>query len=141
MHGSLQFFAFGLLSPILFRAFWDPSAVLGCHQAPQTMILKAWWLHFGHLGSILVIQGCTGASNGHIEAQSSIFIGIRVHFRGVLGFTLGSLGFLLALLEGLLCPWTQKREARRVQKTISGQHGSSDICMCFTVFSEVTDPK
>ena len=48
---------------------------------------------------------------------------------------------LLALWEAFLCPWTQKREAGRVQKAISGQHKSSDICMCFTVFSEVSDPK
>ena len=88
-----------------------------------------------------MIQGCTGASNGHLEAQSAIFIGLRVHFKRLLGSTWGSLVFLVALWETLLCPWTRKREARRVQKAISGQHESSDICMCFTVFSEVTDPK
>ena len=41
VHGSLQFFAFGLLSPIFIRRLWDPGTLLGCHQAPQTMILKA----------------------------------------------------------------------------------------------------
>jgi hypothetical protein len=64
-----------------------------------------------------------------------------VHFRRLLGSTSGCLVFLWALLEAFLCPWTRKREARRVQKAISGQHESSDICMSFTVFSEVTDPK
>jgi len=144
MQGSLQFFVLGLLSPIFFGRFWGPGAVLGCHQAPKTMILKAWCLHFGHLGSILVIQGCTGVSwvsNGHLEAQNSIFIGLRVHSRRLLGSTSGSLVVLLALWETFLCPWTQNREARRVQKAISGQPQSSYICMCFAAFSEVTDHK
>ena len=59
----------------------------------------------------------------------------------LLGFTLGSLVFRLVLWDAFVCPWRPKREARRIQKAISGQHGSSDICMCFKVFSEVTDPK
>ena len=87
------------------------------------------------------MQGCTGASNGHLEAQSSIFIGLRVHFKRLLGSTWVFLVFLVSLWEAFLCPWTRKRGARRVQKAISGQHESSDICMRFRAFSEVTDPK
>ena len=52
-----------------------------------------------------------------------------------------SLVFLWALWDALLRPWTPKREARSVQKTISGQHRSSNICVRFIVFSEITDPK
>ena len=74
------------------------------------MILEAWWLHFGHLGSIWVIQGCTWASNGHLEAQAFIFIGLWVHFRRLLGSTLGSLVFLWALWDVLLRPWTPKEK-------------------------------
>jgi len=141
VHGSLQFFAMGLFSPIFFRKLRDPGAVLGCHQAPKTVILKACWLHFGHRASILVVQVCTWAANGRIEARSSIFVGLGVHFRIVFGFTLGSLVVLVAPWEAFLCPWPPKREARRIQKAISGQHKGNDICTRFTVFSEVTDHK
>jgi len=95
----------------------------------------------GTLGPILVIQGCTGTPNGCLEAQNSIFIDFRIHFRRLPGSAFGSLVFLGARWDTLLRPWTLKREARSVQKTILGQHRSSDICTCFTVFSEVTDPK
>ena len=88
-----------------------------------------------------MIQERTGTPNGRLEAQSYGFIDFRVHFRRLLGFTLCSLVFLWVLWGALLRPWTPKREARSVQQSISGQLRSSDICMCFIVFSEVTEPK
>ena len=51
MQGALQFFAFGLLSPIFFGRLCDPGAALGCDQAPKTMILNTLWFHLGHPGS------------------------------------------------------------------------------------------
>ena len=52
---------------------------------------------------------------------------------GLLGVPLGALGCPFVSLDS-------KREARSIEKTILGQRGSSYICMCFPVFSEVTDP-
>ena len=55
-----------------------------------------------------------------------------------------SLGSLVPPLGAPGCPFAApgtKKRRRSGQKTILGQHGSSDICMCFTVFSEVGDPK
>ena len=47
---------------------------------------------------------------------------------------MGAMGWSFAPLDS-------KREARSVQKIISDLHTSSDVCMCFTAFSEVTDSK
>ena len=54
-------------------------------------------------------RGAHGASNGHLEAHNSRFIDFRVHFRRLLGSTLGSLVFLWALWDVLLRPRGAKR--------------------------------
>jgi len=82
MQGSLQFFAFGLLSPIFFGRLCDPGAALGCDQAPKTMdfehpVVPSWapWVPFWR---------SRGAQGHPINALKP-----TTPFLSILGFILG----------------------------------------------------